>query len=157
MVLLDLIGTRNPQFLNYFNKTGRLYDHLVYTESRLLSLGSFREYGSSYNKQQRAYFHPLSNPLFYNIRIEDDHIPFLVRKVSGNKSTIRFSNRFFWLYDHSTFDDFEFNWLNLQNYLLIVRRHSKMLISPMKCLLCPLGCLAGILKLGKVRRGTKVD
>lgn len=82
MVLLDLLGTRNPQFLNYFNQTEQLYEHMVFTEARLHSLGAFKEYGSSNTRRQPAYFHPYSNPLFYTIRIEDDHIPFLNRNVS---------------------------------------------------------------------------
>lgn len=84
MVLLDLLGARNPQFLNYFNRTERLYEHLVYTESRLLSLGSLEQPEQKYNKQNPAYFHPYSNPLFYTIRIEDDHLPFLHRNVRRN-------------------------------------------------------------------------
>lgn len=70
MVLLDLLGTKNPKFYSYFHNTEKWYARLVEIEERLSEMGQLRGY-SPRNKyfQNRA----------VNAYIEDDHIPFLTR------------------------------------------------------------------------------
>lgn len=67
-MLLDLLGTKNPKFYNYFVETVDLYRSLISAESILNKTSCFNEYTSAYFKPMSAF-----------LRIEDDHIPFLHR------------------------------------------------------------------------------
>uniref|UniRef100_A0AAG5DFP6 Glutaminyl-peptide cyclotransferase n=1 Tax=Anopheles atroparvus TaxID=41427 RepID=A0AAG5DFP6_ANOAO len=80
LVLLDLLGTPEPNFYSYFQETENWYVHLLSAERRLNELGHLENYStSSVSPTQRtiAYFKPHS----FTANIEDDHIPFLVRGV----------------------------------------------------------------------------
>jgi len=72
-VLLDLIGAPNPQFLNLFESTSKLYGVLQLIEQKLAAEGELDGYNDG-----RPYFpgKPLA-PLY----IEDDHLPFLRKGV----------------------------------------------------------------------------
>uniref|UniRef100_A0A8W7PZI3 Glutaminyl-peptide cyclotransferase n=1 Tax=Anopheles coluzzii TaxID=1518534 RepID=A0A8W7PZI3_ANOCL len=80
LVLLDLLGTPEPNFYSYFAETENWYVQLISAERRLDELGHLENYStSSVSPTQRtiAYFKPAS--VFAGI--EDDHIPFLRRGV----------------------------------------------------------------------------
>lgn len=80
-MLLDLLGGPNPEFYSYFPETNNLFNHLVDVETRLGAAGGLVRYAhSSANpkKRNQGYFQPYSR----RMNIEDDHIPFLRRKVS---------------------------------------------------------------------------
>lgn len=81
LVLLDLLGASEPRFYNYFPDTEGWYYQLVDIESRLGASGFLVEHAHNSAHQKvhtQGYFQP------YSVRmgIEDDHIPFLRRKVS---------------------------------------------------------------------------
>ena len=69
MVLLDLLGARNPNFYSYIASGDRWFKHSANIEQRLRS----------------ANLLSTSNQIFLNDfaagGIEDDHIPFMQRKV----------------------------------------------------------------------------
>ncbi|XP_050542531.1 glutaminyl-peptide cyclotransferase-like isoform X2 [Daktulosphaira vitifoliae] len=65
LMLLDLLGTKNPAFYNYFLETTDLYRSMVTAEKVLNKTNCLAEY----NKE---YFIPKT----VNTRIEDDHMPF---------------------------------------------------------------------------------
>ncbi|XP_076464035.1 glutaminyl-peptide cyclotransferase-like [Babylonia areolata] len=71
LILLDLIGTTDTQFMNLFPSTSSLYSHLVQTETQLRS-GKHLTEGHT-------------KTMFQDVKtfrgIEDDHIPFLRRGV----------------------------------------------------------------------------
>lgn len=67
-VLLDLLGTSDVQFYNYFKNTERWYARLVSYEQRLNDLQLLHQRPFMFKKRSA-----------YNSRIEDDHIPFLER------------------------------------------------------------------------------
>jgi len=67
-MLLDLLGTKNPQFYNYFLETADLYRSLIKSETILNKTGCLNEHTD-------AYFRPISA----FVKIEDDHIPFYQR------------------------------------------------------------------------------
>ncbi|XP_062867999.1 glutaminyl-peptide cyclotransferase [Trichomycterus rosablanca] len=71
-VLLDLIGSPNPKFVNYFDNTARWFSHLVAAEKRLHNLGLL-----SSHPDEQIYFREdlIMGP------VENDHIPFLQRGV----------------------------------------------------------------------------
>ncbi|XP_067418797.1 glutaminyl-peptide cyclotransferase [Emydura macquarii macquarii] len=70
-VLLDLIGASNPVFPNYFPNTVRWFNRLQAIERKLHGLGLLKNHPF-----ERQYFRGNSNQ-----RVEDDHIPFLIRGV----------------------------------------------------------------------------
>lgn len=70
-VLLDLLGTRDVKFYNYFEDTSHWYMRLVSYEHRLRELQLLHA-RKNYIFQRRELF---------NAGIEDDHIPFLRRGV----------------------------------------------------------------------------
>lgn len=72
-MLLDLLGTKNPTFYNYFIETSDLYRSLITAEKVLNKTGCLNEY-------TKTYFRPMSA----FVRIDDDHMPFLER---GKKPT----------------------------------------------------------------------
>ncbi|XP_039544230.1 glutaminyl-peptide cyclotransferase isoform X2 [Pimephales promelas] len=72
LVLLDLIGSSDPMFVNHFENTARWFDRLVAAEKRLHNLGLL----SSHAKEQSYFIKDLNmGP------VEDDHLPFLQRGV----------------------------------------------------------------------------
>ncbi|XP_033211251.1 glutaminyl-peptide cyclotransferase-like [Belonocnema kinseyi] len=75
LVLLDLIGAPDPKFYSYFEDTERWYDLLLSAEGILEKLELLDKY--SYGQPQERYFQRYSIPTY----VEDDHIPFLERKV----------------------------------------------------------------------------
>lgn len=68
LMLLDLLGTKNPKFYNYFLETADLYRSLIRAETILNKTGCLMEHTA-------AYFRPMST----FVRIDDDHIPFQQR------------------------------------------------------------------------------
>ncbi|XP_053566996.1 glutaminyl-peptide cyclotransferase [Bombina bombina] len=71
-VLLDLIGTENPFFPNYFQNTIRWYSRLQSIERRLHSLNLLKNHPSEVQYFQSSL---RARP------VEDDHVPFLQRGV----------------------------------------------------------------------------
>ncbi|XP_018324781.1 glutaminyl-peptide cyclotransferase isoform X2 [Agrilus planipennis] len=69
MVLLDLIGFSRPQFYSFFKPTERWYIRLVDAEQRLAQMGLLNIPQLTFNRRSS------------NSYIEDDHIPFLLRRV----------------------------------------------------------------------------
>lgn len=69
-MLLDLLGTKNPKFYNYFPETTDVYRSLIKAEEILNNTGCLAEHSS-------VYFRPMSS----FVRIDDDHIPFHRRGI----------------------------------------------------------------------------
>ncbi|XP_036326743.1 glutaminyl-peptide cyclotransferase-like isoform X1 [Rhagoletis pomonella] len=80
LVLLDLIGSADPTFYNFFANTEAWYSRLVDLEERLSNVNMLDRYISSGVSRQypNRYFQP--NTLRSSF-VEDDHIPFLRRNV----------------------------------------------------------------------------
>lgn len=79
-VLLDLLGTPDPNFYSYFKNTNEDYARMMRGESKLTEGGHLIKQGSSgvVNRSgQQQYFQPHS----VGMGIEDDHIPFMKRGV----------------------------------------------------------------------------
>ncbi|XP_048209067.1 glutaminyl-peptide cyclotransferase [Perognathus longimembris pacificus] len=72
MVLLDLIGARNPTFPNFFPNSARWFDRLQAIEQELHELGLLKDHSL-----ERRYFQNFG----YGNVIQDDHIPFLRKGV----------------------------------------------------------------------------
>lgn len=70
LMLLDLLGTKNPKFYNYFLETVDLYRSLMVAETTLNKTGCLKEHTV-------AYFLPMSA----FVKIDDDHIPFHQRGI----------------------------------------------------------------------------
>ncbi|XP_015838534.1 glutaminyl-peptide cyclotransferase isoform X1 [Tribolium castaneum] len=70
LVLLDLIGMKNPKFLNFFENTQRWFVRLSQIEIELHRMNLLRNHKQGYFQSSRPYG-----------RIEDDHLPFLRRDV----------------------------------------------------------------------------
>ncbi|XP_063916475.1 glutaminyl-peptide cyclotransferase-like isoform X3 [Zophobas morio] len=70
LALLDLIGFRNPQFLNFFENTKRWFLRLIEIENTLHEMNLLKNHYSNYFLARSSYG-----------RIEDDHLPFLKRNV----------------------------------------------------------------------------
>lgn len=80
-MLLDLLGAPNPKFYDHFDDTSKWYSLLVDIESRLGASGGLVEHAhnsDTIKKRHQGMFQPYA---LYNMGIEDDHIPFLRRKV----------------------------------------------------------------------------
>lgn len=73
LMLLDLIGEKDPKFYSYFSNTSKPYSLLIQAERDLANIGAFRGY--QYKNPQKLYFQPYSAQTY----VEDDHIPFLER------------------------------------------------------------------------------
>ncbi|XP_028651806.2 glutaminyl-peptide cyclotransferase-like [Erpetoichthys calabaricus] len=71
-VLLDLIGSPDPLFVNHFDNTVHWFDRLVLVEKRLHRLGLLSSHPS-----EQTYF----RKDFYLGPVEDDHVPFLKKGV----------------------------------------------------------------------------
>lgn len=74
MVLLDLLGARDPGFYNYFENTKSWYQQMMRAEQVLADNRLFKKYNYD---SSRNYFKGYT----INARIEDDHLPFLERDV----------------------------------------------------------------------------
>ncbi|XP_050431961.1 glutaminyl-peptide cyclotransferase-like isoform X2 [Adelges cooleyi] len=70
LMLLDLLGTKNPTFYNYFIETVDLYRSMLTAEKVLNETNCFTDY-------TKNYFLPMSA----NVRIDDDHIPFYEKGI----------------------------------------------------------------------------
>lgn len=77
MILLDLLGSADPTFYNYFINTSRWYSQLVKAERALAKLRKFQNY--SYGMSEPLYFKTYPEHVSY--AVEDDHIPFLRRST----------------------------------------------------------------------------
>lgn len=81
LVLLDLLGSPDPNFYSFFSNTESWYSRLLTIEDRLADTGLMERYVSSgvaRPHDPHRYFQP--NALRSSF-IEDDHIPFLRRNV----------------------------------------------------------------------------
>lgn len=67
-MLLDLLGTKNPKFYNYFLETADLYRSLIRSETFLNKTGCLNEHTDTYFRPMSAF-----------VKIDDDHIPFYQR------------------------------------------------------------------------------
>lgn len=79
-MLLDLLGTPDPNFYSYFQNTAQDYSMMMQGEQRLIAGGHLIKHGSSgvaRNSAASTYFQPHT----IGMGIEDDHIPFLKRGV----------------------------------------------------------------------------
>ncbi|XP_076991194.1 glutaminyl-peptide cyclotransferase isoform X2 [Tamandua tetradactyla] len=72
LVLLDLIGSPNPTFLNFFPNSARWFDRLQTIEHELHELGLLKDHPWG-----RKYFQSYG----HRGMVQDDHIPFLRRGV----------------------------------------------------------------------------
>ncbi|XP_043271682.1 glutaminyl-peptide cyclotransferase [Venturia canescens] len=77
LVLLDLLGSSNPMFYNYFKNTTRWYFQLVKAERALARMHKFQNY--TYGLPEPEYFKAYPEHVSY--AVEDDHIPFLRKNV----------------------------------------------------------------------------
>lgn len=75
LVLLDLLGAPDPKFYSYFKETEQWYVRMAEAEERLAEMGQLRQYSRGH--PQQTYFAKRSFPSY----VEDDHIPFMKRKV----------------------------------------------------------------------------
>jgi len=78
-VLLDLIGGPDPSFYSFYKETENSYISLLKIEEKLSNYDILQRHASSgvISRTNNAYFQERSASLF----VEDDHIPFLKRKV----------------------------------------------------------------------------
>lgn len=67
-MLLDLLGTKNPKFYNYFLETADLYRSLIKSETILNKTGCLNEHTDTYFRPMSAF-----------VQIDDDHMPFYQR------------------------------------------------------------------------------
>jgi len=81
LILLDLLGAKNPSIQNYFLDTAWLFDAMASSESRLARAGVFAGVSESDN-QWRSFFIPRNEYTQNYGYIEDDHIPFMKMGVS---------------------------------------------------------------------------
>lgn len=71
LVLLDLLGHKDVNFYNYFSGTSKWYSQMADAEDRLYNLRLFKPRNTRY----------FIRADFFNSNIEDDHTPFLRKKV----------------------------------------------------------------------------
>ncbi|KAI0220403.1 Glutaminyl-peptide cyclotransferase [Lamellibrachia satsuma] len=77
LVLLDLIGTKDPEFHSWFKNTEHLFERFQKIEMRLIKLGLLEHIDTALARNK--YF---TSRISYNGGgIEDDHIPFLSKNV----------------------------------------------------------------------------
>jgi len=81
LILLDLLGSKNPSIQNYFLDTAWLFDAMASSERRLARAGVFAGVNESDN-QWRSFFIPRNEYSQNYGYIEDDHIPFMKLGVS---------------------------------------------------------------------------
>ncbi|CAO3609001.1 unnamed protein product [Cunninghamella blakesleeana] len=82
LVLLDLLGTPNPTFHNYFRSTSWLYTHLSNLEARLISNQLLADKSQNGITLNPTLSNGLTEMRFQGGRIGDDHIPFMQRGVN---------------------------------------------------------------------------
>ncbi|KAF5290583.1 hypothetical protein FQR65_LT11534 [Abscondita terminalis] len=70
LILLDLLGDKNPKIPSFFQNTEQWYVKMSNAERRLANLGLFANYKGKYFIDRRQFSY-----------IEDDHVPFLQRGV----------------------------------------------------------------------------
>ncbi|KAK2736234.1 hypothetical protein FQN57_000832 [Myotisia sp. PD_48] len=81
-VLLDLLGSKDPNIPSYFKTTHWAYKHMAKLEQRLRELGQFKS-ASSKREQGKAWLSEASktDDQDFNAQIGDDHLPFMERGV----------------------------------------------------------------------------
>ncbi|GAA5798645.1 hypothetical protein HPULCUR_004050 [Helicostylum pulchrum] len=82
LVLLDLLGTPNTQFPNYYRSTSWLFYKLIGIENRLNSQSILKTVSSKTGERLISLFNPNSHLTFMGEAIGDDHVPFLERGVN---------------------------------------------------------------------------
>lgn len=83
LILLDLLGAKNPLIKSYFLDTAWLFDAVVAVEKRLGDSGAF-VYGDDKSMGAggwRSYFRPRTSSTQNIGYMGDDHVPFLHRGV----------------------------------------------------------------------------
>lgn len=83
LILLDLLGAKDPQIRSSFLDTAWLFDAMASAERRLGESGAFA-YGEekSTGGSWTSFFYHRQNQMFNFGGVEDDHIPFLKLGVS---------------------------------------------------------------------------
>ncbi|XP_054733602.1 glutaminyl-peptide cyclotransferase isoform X1 [Anastrepha obliqua] len=117
LVLLDLIGSADPAFYNFFANTEAWYSRLVLLEERLSNINMLDRYISNGVSRQypNRYFQP--NTLRSSF-VEDDHIPFLKRDVPIlHLITIPFPTVWHTIHDNESIIDYTAT----ENILRIIR------------------------------------
>lgn len=79
LILLDLLGAKNPAIQSFFLDTAWLFDAMAAAEQRLHSTGALNVAGTN---EWRSFFVPRREGMTNRGYIEDDHIPFMKRGVS---------------------------------------------------------------------------
>lgn len=79
LILLDLLGSKDPTIQPYFLDTAWLFDSLISAEKRLFGSGALGE--EAQVKGTRSFFAPRKDMLNHAF-IEDDHLPFIQKGVS---------------------------------------------------------------------------
>ncbi|GAB7358509.1 hypothetical protein MBLNU230_g2572t1 [Neophaeotheca triangularis] len=79
-VLLDLLGSKGPSVPSYFKTTHWAYQRMAATEKKLREAGVFKSAADSttpflYEADKK------DNDMWFGGRVEDDHLPFLLRGV----------------------------------------------------------------------------
>lgn len=82
LVLLDLLGTPNAQFPNFYRSTSWLFYKLVGLENRLNNQSLLRTKSSKTGEELISMFNSDSFMTFRGNAIGDDHVPFLTRGVN---------------------------------------------------------------------------
>lgn len=82
LVLLDLLGTPNAQFPNFYRSTSWLFYKLIGIENRLNNQSILKTVSSKTGERLISLFNPNSFLTFMGEAIGDDHVPFLTRGVN---------------------------------------------------------------------------
>lgn len=82
LILLDLLGAKNPYITSYFLDTAWLFDAMVESEKRLGESGAFHDAKGVSTSSYRSFFAGRKGVDRNYGHIEDDHIPFLKHGVS---------------------------------------------------------------------------
>lgn len=82
LVLLDLLGTPNAQFPNFYRSTSWLYYKLIGLENRLKNQSLLNTKSIKTGEDLQSFFNPHSFLTFQGHAIGDDHVPFLTRGVN---------------------------------------------------------------------------
>ncbi|ORY82798.1 hypothetical protein LY90DRAFT_697437 [Neocallimastix californiae] len=76
-VLLDLLGTKNPSFTNYYKNTEKYFNNLSEIETMLLN----KKYLTTTNNSNAFFYHSEALVDAPKLFIDDDHKPFLRKNV----------------------------------------------------------------------------
>ncbi|KAI9364566.1 hypothetical protein BD770DRAFT_406597 [Pilaira anomala] len=82
LVLLDLLGTPNTQFPNFYRSTSWLFYKLIGIENRLNNQSILKTKSAKTGERLISLFNPNSYLTFMGEAIGDDHVPFLQRGVN---------------------------------------------------------------------------